>query len=113
MYNTIVTTLCVAFFVMKNSFEVLLSGATRIKKQESKKTKEIKERNSTLYYLGYVGEIGFTISVPIVLCLLLGRFLDQKWLLYPKMTLGFLFIGITLSIINFIQIVKTIIQQKN
>ena len=96
---------------LDNRFEVLLSGATRIKKRESKENQEQKTRNSTMYYLGFVGELGFSISIPIVLCTLLGKYLDGAWKTYPKMTLSLLVVGCVISIINFIEIIKTIVRK--
>jgi predicted membrane protein len=63
-----------------------------------------------MYYLGFVGELGFAISLPIVLCALLGKYLDDSWKMYPKMTLSLLVVGIVISMINFIEIIKTIIK---
>lgn len=96
---------------LNNRFELLLSGATRVKKRDTKEKKEQKDRNATMYYLGYVGELGFAISIPIVLCTLLGKYLDTIWNLYPKMTLSLLGIGSFVSIINFIEIIKTIVKK--
>lgn len=95
---------------MYNKFELLLSGKTRVKKQDRIRKKKLKERNTSLYYLGYVGEIGFTISVPIVLFALLGRYLDSGWGTYPKMSLVFIAIGCLVSILNFIGIIRTIVK---
>lgn len=96
---------------LDNRFEVLLSGATRIKKRGSKENQDQKARNSTMYYLGYVGELGFAISIPIVLCALLGKYLDNSWNMYPKMTLSLLVVGCVISMINFIEIIKTIVRK--
>jgi predicted membrane protein len=96
---------------LDNRFEVLLSGTTRIKKRVSKEYQKQNARNSTMYYLGFVGELGFAISIPIVLCALLGKYLDGIWLTYPKMTLSLLLVGCAISIINFVEIIKTIIKK--
>lgn len=96
--------------IMYNKFELLLSGKTRVKKQDRISKKKSKERNTSLYYLGFVGEIGFTISVPIVLFVLLGRYLDSSWGMYPKMSLVFLAIGCFISILNFIVIIRSIVK---
>lgn len=96
---------------LDNRFEVLLSGSTRIKKQESKVKQKQITGNSTMYYLGFVGELGFAISLPIVLCTLVGKYLDSCWNMYPKMTLSLLIVGCVISIINFIEIIKTIVRK--
>lgn len=96
---------------LDNRFEVMLSGSTPIKKKESKENKEQKARNSTMYYLGYVGELGFAISIPIVFCTLIGKYLDDRWTTYPKMTLLLLIVGCVVSVINFIEVIKTILKR--
>ena len=96
---------------LDNRFEVLLSGSTPIKKRNSKENTEQKARNSTMYYLGYVGELGFAISIPIVLCTLIGKYLDGVWNTYPKMTLSLLIVGCAISVINFIEVIKTILKR--
>ncbi len=96
---------------LDNRFEVLLSGDTRIKKKGAKENQEQKARNSTMYYLGVVGGLGFAISIPIVLCTLLGKYLDDRWGMYPKMTLSLLAAGCVISMINFIEVIKTIVKK--
>lgn len=76
------------------------------------KPKEIKKKTSgrdkSWYYLGLIGEVGFSIALPIVGGALLGKFLDQKFLIYPKATLSLLVLGIFVSIANLINLVKRI-----
>lgn len=57
------------------------------------------------YYLGFLGEIGFSISLPIAGGALLGAYLDSLLGSYPKGTVSFLFVGIVVSIASFIRIV--------
>lgn len=76
---------------------------------EDESQRDSKKKDSALFYLGYVGQVGFVIAIPIAGGVALGSFLDTKWGTYPKMTLGGLMIGIIISIINFIAVVKEII----
>lgn len=96
---------------LDNRFEILLSGTTRINKQKLQDIEDQKSKNTTLYYLGYVGELGFAISIPIVLCTLGGKYLDDRWGTYPKMTLTLLVVGCVISIINFVEVIKTILKK--
>ncbi|KKR79953.1 MAG: hypothetical protein UU25_C0005G0022 [Microgenomates group bacterium GW2011_GWB1_40_9] len=96
---------------LDNRFEVMLSGSMPIKKKELKENKEKNSRNSTMYYLGYVGELGFAISIPIVFLTLIGKYLDDVWNTYPKMTLSLLIVGCVISVINFIEVIKTILKR--
>ncbi len=75
------------------------------------KSKKIVQSH-TWVYLGLVGNIGYTISVPIAGGAIIGSMIDRKWSTYPKATLACLFIGIVLSIIGFVGIVRKILEKK-
>lgn len=61
------------------------------------------------YYFGIVGQIGFSIAIPIAGGALLGSFIDSKWNTYPRSTLGLLLIGVVISIITFYKTIKSVI----
>lgn len=63
------------------------------------------------YYLGFIGEVGFTIAIPIAGGALVGTYLDRMWGTYPKATLSFLFIGIAVSLVGFVRVIQDIIRQ--
>ena len=67
--------------------------------------------SSAWYYLGFIGEIGFTISIPIAGGAFLGSFLDRQWSTYPKATLVLLFLGILVSMVGFIKAIQEIIKK--
>jgi len=69
-----------------------------------------KKKRNAFFYLGYVGEIGFVIAIPIVGGVLLGSYLDRIWHTYPTWTMSLLFFGIFVSIVNFIHTVQDIIK---
>lgn len=71
-----------------------------------------KKKQSTWYYMGAAGEIGFSVALPIAGGGIAGSFLDSQWGTYPKMTLSLLFAGIIVSIINFIFVVKAILDRE-
>ncbi|MFH0750024.1 MAG: AtpZ/AtpI family protein [Candidatus Gottesmanbacteria bacterium] len=73
-----------------------------------KKRKRFKQKGS-LFYIGYVGQIGLVIALPIAGGAGIGSYLDTKWGTYPKMTMSGLLIGIVISVINFIAVIKEII----
>lgn len=68
---------------------------------------------SAWWYAGYFGDLGFTIAIPIAGGAFLGSYLDRRWSTYPKATLILLFIGIVLSIVQFIRIIREIIHTKD
>ncbi len=92
----------------ENRYEVSLFDNHFVSSRPLKKTTRTKEKSS-LFYLGYVGQIGFVIAIPIAGGAGLGSYLDAKWGTYPKMTLALLCIGIVISIVNFISVIKEII----
>lgn len=51
-------------------------------------------------------ELGFSIALPICGGVLLGVYLDKKFNTAPKLTLSLLFLGVIISFINLIKIVK-------
>lgn len=72
-----------------------------IEKKEEKKNGKVFPN-----YFGLAGELGFSISLPIVGGVLLGVFLDDKFNLSPKFTLSLLFLGVFLGIANMYFIIK-------
>lgn len=79
------------------------------KTAKPEKASERSEGNSWLY-LGKVGQIGFTISLPIVIGAFIGVYLDKVWMTYPKATLAGIFGGMFLSIVSFIRLVIELIR---
>ncbi len=75
------------------------------------KIKKPIRRNEAWFYLGFIGEIGFVIAVPIAGGALLGRYIDTVIGSYPRATLSLLLLGIIISIVNFIRTVQDIIKK--
>ena len=65
----------------------------------------------TWYYVGYIGQIGFAIAIPIAGGAILGAYADKAFQTYPTLTLSFLFLGFVISIIGFIRTIQEIIRQ--
>lgn len=80
--------------------------------RRSKKKKKHPSVNSW-YYFGLAGEIGFAVALPIAGGALIGSAIDRKLLTYPRYTILLLFIGIALSIINFIVVIQNILKQEH
>jgi ATP synthase protein I len=77
---------------------------------EERKKSNLKD---TWFYLGFVGEIGFTIALPIIGGACIGMYLDRAWSSYPKVTLLLLFLGIVISFIAFIATIRELLTRKN
>ena len=91
-------------------YEVSLYDDELIEKTHDRVVKNQSEEKPALFYLGYVGQIGLVIALPIAGCIGLGSYLDGKWQTYPKMTLIGLGLGLVISIVNFVSVIKEIIK---
>jgi len=78
----------------------------------SVKKKQPKGMGQTWYYFGVAGEIGFSIALPIAGGALIGSRIDQWFVSYPRYTIILLFIGIVLSMVNFIFVVQSIVKRQ-
>ena len=94
---------------MKSSLVDEISFTAKDKKKVRNKIVNNGEQ-SQWFYAGLVSQIGFTISVPIVAGAFMGAYLDKLWSTYPKATLGLIFLGLFLSIISFIKLIREIIK---
>ncbi len=56
--------------------------------------------------ISLVSQLGLSISLPIVGGAFLGQFLDDKFHLYPKMTLSLIFLGVIISVSNVYFMIK-------
>jgi len=93
----------------KEIFEVSLYEDHLVTKKHPLHKKGKKE-NSGLFYLGYVGQVGLVIALPIAGGAVIGSSLDAHWRSYPNMTMIALGIGIVISIVNFVAVIREIIK---
>lgn len=94
----------------KEKFSLILDRESiQYRKKEDKVFR--KKRGSAFEYFSYVGEIGFTIALPIASGGVLGAFLDRRFHTYPKITLLLLFLGILVSIGAFIRYVQDVVER--
>ncbi|MDD3292629.1 MAG: AtpZ/AtpI family protein [Candidatus Pacebacteria bacterium] len=74
-------------------------------------TKNIKKGFGQALFLG--SELGFLIALPLVVCILLGLFFDQKFDKFPVFLLMFIFIGIVLTIIDVYKLVLPFLEKRS
>lgn len=73
-----------------------------------------KNKNTDFKYVIFLGsELGFLIALPLVVCIFLGLFFDQKSGRFPLFTLIFAFLGIVLTIIDVYKLVLPIIEKRS
>lgn len=77
----------------------------------SPKRKEAKDRGrkNTWYYLSLVGEIGFSIAIPITMGVLVGSYLDDVTGAYPKWTLGLMLAGVVLAALHLYRVIRILL----
>jgi len=92
---------------------VLSLNTGKVKEDQSKKEKKRKtDFQKSYYYIGLVGQIGFSIALPIVAGAMIGSFVDQKYSTNSRATLIGLIIGVIVSIIAFVKTVLTVLEDK-
>lgn len=96
----------------KERYDLLLSGGGlhKLKREDTARTHRTGQQ--WYYYLGFVGQIGFAIAVPIAGGALLGGYVDQQWSTYPKGTLSLLLLGVFISAFTFYKIVRDVVRKK-
>lgn len=73
-----------------------------------KEISDEKKRDTTWYYLGAVGQIGFAVSIPIVIGIVVGTFIDKRFGWYPKGTLSSTFLGLGVSMMYLVSVVRMV-----
>lgn len=68
------------------------------------------QSDTSWYYFGIVGQIGFSIAIPIAGGAIVGSALDRRWSTYPQWTLGLLGAGVVISFVTFYQVIKMVLQ---
>jgi len=87
----------------KGEQSVIVSGH---KKKQQKK-------QDAWYYLGFVGQIGYAIALPVAGGALLGAYIDRVRSTYPQATLFLLFIGFVISFLGFVRTIQDIIKKSD
>jgi F0F1-type ATP synthase assembly protein I len=59
------------------------------------------------------GELGFIIALPLVICLIIGVFLDKKFDSFPVFLLVFLLLGIGLTVVNIYKSVIPFLEKRS
>jgi predicted F0F1-ATPase subunit len=98
--------------MIKDRYDLILADASKETQTVIKKKEIVKQSGDTWFYLGAVGDIGFTIAIPIVLGGIVGTYIDTNFGTKPAGVLVFLFLGIVISLIGFIYRVKDIIEMQ-
>ena len=91
---------------------VLTRGEATVQKTVRKAKKDTVGTGSDLRYLGFIGEVGFAIAIPIAGGVFLGVYLDRRWGTYPRATLSLLFLGVVVSFLNLVRIIQAIIRKE-
>ncbi|MEZ4867503.1 MAG: AtpZ/AtpI family protein [Caldilineaceae bacterium] len=72
-----------------------------VAEKEARKLQARRAQGKSIWFgLGMFGMIGWSVSVPILLALVLGTWLDQRWPTRFSWTLTLLFMGVVLGCLN-------------
>lgn len=96
----------------KEQFDLVVDKGSVITRQKTSGRQVLKKGDASWYYLGIVGQIGFSIAIPIAGGALLGSYLDTQWHTYPRATLGLLLFGVFLSFVTFYRTIKSVLEKK-
>ncbi len=98
----------------KERFRLVLNEKTgSVSVAKSLKRIHRKKKSDAWFYLGFVGEIGYAIALPIVGGALLGEYIDRRMSTHPKATLLLLLLGIVVSMLGFVRTIQELIKRKN
>ncbi len=80
---------------LEDEFEV------RVRRQRALMEKGKQERGQSFWqYVGLIGTVGWSVVVPMVLCVFLGLWLDRKFGSGSKLTLSLLLFGLAMGCLN-------------
>ena len=84
-----------------------LKGATPKKVQKGKR-----QASLSWFYLGLVGQIGYTVAIPLVAGALLGTLADREIGIKPYGTLIGLGLGFIVSVVGFVRTIRDALARK-
>lgn len=95
---------------MVEQYDITLTGGFRGAKSRTPR----KENNSdsTWYYLGLVGQIGYVVALPIAGGAIVGSSFDRRFGMYPAGTVVGLSIGFLISIIGFVRVIQKVLEKQ-
>jgi len=71
------------------------------------------KKQDAWFYLGFVGQIGYAIALPIAGGALLGAYIDRVRSTNPKATIFLLFVGFGVSFLGFVRTIQDIIKKSD
>ena len=89
-----------------DAYDLLLDEG-RVERRNRKK-RRIKDISyvSPWYFLGLVGQLGYSIALPIAGGAILGRTIDDRYGTYPRATLLLLLLGIGIAGVGFLTTIR-------
>lgn len=97
----------------EEEFDVILEDVeTGIRPRKVKSVEKKKTRGGGWEYAGIAGQIGFEIALPMVLGLVIGTKLDERWGTRPNVTLILFSLGLVLACTSLIRIVREVLGKR-
>lgn len=77
-----------------------------------RKRKHKKSASSpVLSYVGFASDFGFSIALPLGGALIIGRYIDNRFGVSPKATIGALIIGFIISMTTFVRVIRDVLKK--
>lgn len=103
--------------ILKNSgkkrYTLTLSKESTLSVSSRKENEGKRKKYNTWFYVGFVGEIGYVVLVPMVGGALLGEYIDKVRSTYPTATHILFYVGLFISVVGFTRIVQELMNRKN
>jgi ATP synthase protein I len=97
----------------KEQYDLDLDGEINVQKPKKTAKSKRSSKQEVWFYIGVVGNIGYSLVLPIVGGALLGSYVDRQWSTYPKATLVLLGIGCVIAVGVFKHTMAEILHRKN
>lgn len=94
---------------MVQKYDITLSGGIH---GAAPKKERRRKQTDTWLYLGVVGQIGYTVAIPLVAGVLAGVFIDRTAGTKPVATLIGLGLGAVISVIGFVRTLQEVLKNK-
>jgi hypothetical protein len=92
-----------------DAYDLLIDEDKVITRKKTVRMVKGTSHDSPWYFLGLVGQLGYSIALPIAGGAILGRIVDDKFGTYPRATLSLLLLGIVIAGIGFYTTIREVL----
>lgn len=89
-----------------DEYELVIDEVNVEERKKEKRSIKDTSHVSPWYLFGVVGQLGYSIALPIAGGAILGRFIDDRFGTYPRTTLSLLLLGVFVAGVGFVLTVR-------